>query len=288
MCFSLSDNIKKPYFLTHDKISVMSRAMCHTAVAQLNASYPAVHPIQVTAQFPLPALKKKKKKPQSQRVHSTLARKNKIKIKITTAKKPLGVSCEQILCAFPDARNGAPGPDSPLWFMSQSFRVSSNPAVSCERKTKVYTEKEEKIAKVCYRFQTEAKNALIVRRLEVPTHRPTHRAGFQPIAWKRRRNSEKTVSHKLLLPDLHPYLNSSVHFAQIFADPDDIPNMTRSWINSSGRYVAERKRHFYRIEFFLSSKFGKWSHHCWEGWGGSCVSPKALPSKKQQDTVPER
>lgn len=61
MCFSLSDNIKKPYFLTHDKISVMSRAMCHTAVAQLNASYPAVHPIQVTAQFPLPALKKKKK-----------------------------------------------------------------------------------------------------------------------------------------------------------------------------------------------------------------------------------
>ena len=56
--------------------------------------------------------------------------------------------------------------------------------------------------------------------------------------------------------------------------------MTRSWINSSPRYVAERKRHFYRIEFFLSSKFGKWSHHCWEGWEGSCVSPKSPAFKK--------
>lgn len=56
--------------------------------------------------------------------------------------------------------------------------------------------------------------------------------------------------------------------------------MTRSWINSSPRYVAERKRHFYRIEFFLSSKFGKWSQRCWEGWEGSCVSPKSPAFKK--------
>lgn len=75
---------------------------------------------------------------------------------------------------------------------------------------------------------------------------------FNPLLKKRRRNSEKAVSHKLIHPVLHPYLNSSVHFAQFSADPDNIPNMTRSCINSSPRYVAERKRHFWLFSLPLN------------------------------------
>lgn len=63
-----------------------------------------------------------------------------------------------------------------------------------------------------------------------------------------------TVSNSMHLrnnPLLHSYLNSSVHFAQFSVDPDNIPNMTRVWINSSLRYVAERQRQFRRMVFFL-------------------------------------
>lgn len=74
---------------------------------------------------------------------------------------------------------------------------------------------------------------------------------------KRRRNSEKAVSHKKnpIHPVLHPYLNSSVHFAHFSADPDNIQNMTRSWINSKPpRYVAEKERDTFLagLSFFLS------------------------------------
>lgn len=57
--------------------------------------------------------------------------------------------------------------------------------------------------------------------------------------------------HLRKIPLLHSYLNSSVHFAQFSVEPDNIPNMTRVWINSSPRYVAERQRQFRRMVFFL-------------------------------------
>lgn len=53
------------------------------------------------------------------------------------------------------------------------------------------------------------------------------------------------------IPLLISYLNSSVHFAQFSVEPDNIPNMSRVWINSSPRYVAERQRPFRRMVFFL-------------------------------------
>lgn len=52
---------------------------------------------------------------------------------------------------------------------------------------------------------------------------------FKPLLKKKEAQlRKKAVSHKLIHPVLHPYLNSSVHFAQFSADPDDTPNMTRS------------------------------------------------------------
>lgn len=94
---------------------------------------------------------------------------------------------------------------------------------------------------------------------------------------KRRRNSEKQSSHKFVHTVLHPYLNSSVHFAQFSANPNNIPNMTRSWINSSPRYVAERKRQL-TGSFFL---------YIWEVKSPLlrrklCVSLQALPSLELQ------
>lgn len=101
---------------------------------------------------------------------------------------------------------------------------------------------------------------------------------------KRRRNSEKQSSHKFVHPVFHPYLNSSVHFAQFSANPNNIPNMTRSWINSSPRYVAERKRQL-PDGFFL---------YIWEVksplWEGSYVchcKPCLHCSSKKQDTCPK-
>lgn len=188
-------------------------------------------------------------------------------------------------------RNCALGPQNPKrdsdLALNPHRSVSSQAGSLLKTESGYFQRKREKRGKSGYRFQTEWKKPLIVVRLEVPAHRPTQRGISTHCLKKGGATPTKAVSHKLIHPVLHPYLNSSVHFAQFSADPDNIPNMTRSWINSSPRYVAERKRHFYRIEFFLSSKFGKWSHHCWEGWEGSCVSPKALPSKKQ-DTVPGR
>lgn len=80
-----------------------------------------------------------------------------------------------------------------------------------------------------------------------------HSGAFQSVAYKRRRNSQKQSPKKFIHPVLHPYLNSSVHFAQFSANLDNIPNMTRSWINSSPWYVAERKRHF---SFFFPLNLG--------------------------------
>lgn len=99
---------------------------------------------------------------------------------------------------------------------------------------------------------------------------------------KRRRNSEKQSSHKFVHTVLHPYLNSSVHFAQFSADPNNIPNMTRSWINSSPRYISERKRQL--TGCFFSSTFGKGSHRFWEGSYVCHCKPCLHCSSKKQDT----
>lgn len=61
--------------------------------------------------------------------------------------------------------------------------------------------------------------------------------------------------------------------------------MTRSWINSSPRYVAERKRQL--TGWFFSSKFGKWSHCSWEGSNVCHCKPCLHYGTKKQDTCPK-
>lgn len=57
-----------------------------------------------------------------------------------------------------------------------------------------------------------------------------HSGAFQPRCFKKKeaQHRKKQSPTKLIHPVLHPYLNSSVHFAQFSADLDNIPNMTRS------------------------------------------------------------
>lgn len=187
---------------------------------------------------------------------------------------------------FPDVRNCAlglprnPKRDSDLALNPHTVASPLNQASYWKKPNSGYFQRKEKKKEIWLPLSDREKKAAHRRQIGGPSSQTDTEGHFNPLLKKRRRNSEKAVSHKLIHPVLHPYLNSSVHFAQFSADPDNIPNMTRSWINSSPRYVAERKRHFYRIEFFLSSKFGKWSHHCWEGWEGSCVSPKSPAFKK--------
>lgn len=73
--------------------------------------------------------------------------------------------------------------------------------------------------KAAHRGQTRCRSPLTLR----------HRGAFLPAASKKKEaHLPKAVSQKLIHPVLHPYLNSSVHFAQFSADLDNIPNMTRS------------------------------------------------------------
>jgi len=102
--------------------------------------------------------------------------------------------------------------------------------------------------------------------------------------------------HLRKIPLLRSYLNSSVHFAQFSVEPDNIPNMTRVWINSSPDMWRRDTDSF--AGWFFSSKFGKWSHCAWEGSRACvrvcvcvyvCVS-LALPSLRhpKQDICPEK
>lgn len=61
--------------------------------------------------------------------------------------------------------------------------------------------------------------------------------------------------------------------------------MTRSWINPSPRYVADRKRQL--TGWFFSSKFGKWSHCSWEGSNVCHCKPCLHYGTKKQDTCPK-
>lgn len=159
---------KHHILLTYDRICGPSRATCHTAVAQLDTSYPAVHPDMAIAQFLLPILK--------QIVEPT-------GLLIPTWNYSLQCAVWHKLpipYVFPDVRNCALGPpqnptrDSDL-ALNPHCRGSSQPGSLSKERNGILSKKEEKEGYVVTPFQTEGKKALIVVSLEVPAHRPTQR-----------------------------------------------------------------------------------------------------------------
>lgn len=77
-------------------------------------------------------------------------------------------------------------------------------------------------------LQKQGEKPLIVVRLAGRRSHFGTEGHFCPLLQKKEAHLPKAVSQKLIHPVLHPYLNSSVHFAQFSADLDNIPNMTRS------------------------------------------------------------
>lgn len=106
-------------------------------------------------------------------------------------------------------------------------RLSFLPREKRKVDTFFFSNKEEKGRKSGYRSSSSDRRSQLTER---------DSGAFQPRCFseKRRRNTEKGKKKKkqsptkLIHPVLHPYLNSSVHFAQFCADLDNIPNMTRS------------------------------------------------------------
>lgn len=202
-----------------------------------------------------------------------------------------------LLCAFPDARNYALGPPNPkgdLW-----FSLESTPQ-QCPR-----NQSDNIYIYICIYKKREGHFQRKKKEIGLPAFRPTEKSRsslpdwrsqltddteeyFKPLLKKRRRNFEKKQSPTnsytpfstltLIVPSILRNFQRTRTIPQTWHAPELIP--------VPGMWRRERDT-FTGLRFFLSSKFGKWSHHCWEGWEGSCVSPKALPSKKQ-DTVPER
>ena len=108
-----------------------------------------------------------------------------------------------------------------------------------------------------------------------------HTGAFQPIALKKGGATPKKQSPT---NSYTPFSTLTLIVPSILRNFQRTPTISQTWhapelIPAPGMWRRERDT-FYRIEFFLSSKFGKWSHHCWEGWEGSCVSPKSPAFKK--------
>ena len=96
--------------MTHGS-SDCSRAMCHTAVAQLDTSYPAVHPVMAIAQSPASRLK-------SKRLNSWITY-TYVKLQSTGS---LSETNSNSFVPFPDVRNCAPGPPNPKRDSDSAFK----------------------------------------------------------------------------------------------------------------------------------------------------------------------
>lgn len=125
--------------------------------------------------------------------------------------------------------------------MSLKFSFQSRLNTKSKHESSKYGRKKEKSQyfrtkrkrkEIWIPLQKQGKKPLIVVRLASRRSHLGTEGHFCPLLQKkkkkRRRISPKQSPKKLIHPALHPYLNSSVHFAQFSADLDNIPNMTRS------------------------------------------------------------
>lgn len=161
-----------------------------------------------------------------------------------------------------------------------------------EKKRKVNTfEPRGKGRKSGYRFRSRGKSRSSWSDSQVAAHTWAQRGISARCFKKKKKKGGASPQSSLPKNSYTPLSTLTLIVPSILRNFQRTSTISQTWhapelIPAPGMWRRGR-RHFYRIEFFLSTKFGKWSHRCWEGWEGSCVSPKALPSKKQ-DTVPER
>lgn len=145
-----------------------------------------------------------------------------------------------------------PKSDSDYALNPHTVARPQNSLLGGKREKWILSNQEEREGNLDTAFKPREK-AAHRRQIASPSSQTDTVGHFSPLLTKGGATPKSKSPKKFIHPVLHPYLNSSVHFAQFSANLDNIPNMTRSWINSSPWYVAERKRHF---SFFFPLNLG--------------------------------
>ena len=148
--------------------------MCHPAVAQLDTSYPAVHPVMAIAQSPLP------------RLNQILELVDYLYLYENTVYRASSERNSHSFVSFPDVRNCALGPQNPKrdsdLALNPHRSVSSQPGSLLKKKRQgILSKKEEEDGNQVTAFRPRERSRSLSSdwRSQLIDR---HRGAFQPIA----------------------------------------------------------------------------------------------------------